>query len=164
MKPSVYIETSVISALVDEREDIVTQAQRLLTEQWWERQASKFGLFYGEAVAIELHSADFPRQKEALALLEKMEFLPVNDEIKGVASIYQDHFLMPQGAIGDAVHLATACFHEMDYLLTWNCRHLANTNKIQHIQAINLRLGLVTPILLTPQMLVAPEENDNEDK
>ena len=112
----------------------------------------------------ELQRAAFPRQKEALAVLRQMEYLPLTDEIKGVAVIYQVHVLMPRGAIGDAVHLATACVYEMDYLLTWNCRHLANTNKIQHIQTINLRLSLVTPVLVTPQMLVASQENNDEEK
>jgi hypothetical protein len=72
---------------------------------------------------------------------------------------YQEHLLMPMGTTGDALHLATASFHEIDYLLTWNCKHLANTNKIRHIRVINMRLGLWTPTLLTPEML---RGEDNE--
>jgi predicted nucleic acid-binding protein len=164
MKPSVYIETSVISALVDERSDPASKSQRLLTQRWWDRESPGFELFYGAAVLVELERSPFPGQKKALAVLEKMEFLPFTDEINGVASVYQKHLLMPQGTYGDAVHLATACIYKMDYLLTWNCRHLANTNKIQHIQTINLRLGLVSPVLLTPEMLVASEENYHEEE
>ena len=163
MKPSVYIETSVISALVDERSHPASKTQRLQTQQWWEQQSPGFELFYGEAVLVELQRTPFPRQKEALAILDNMEFLAINDEIDGVASVYQKHLLMPVGDFGDALHLAIACVNGMDYLLTWNCRHLANTNKIQHIQTINLRLGLVTPMLLTPPMLVASEENRDEE-
>lgn len=145
MKPSVYIESSIISALVDERDNTFSQAQRMLTEEWWQRQSPSFRLFYGEAVEVELQRTFFPRQKEALSLLKHMAFLPMTDDIDGVATIYQKHLLMPQGSLGDAVHLATACINKIDYLLTWNCRHLANTNKIQHIRTINFRLGLCDP-------------------
>lgn len=162
MRPSVYIETSIISALVDEREDIFTQAQRAITEEWWKLQAPAFDLFYGVAVLRELQNEEFPRQKEAIQLLDQLNFLESSDEADGIATIYQSHLVMPQGAFGDAVHLATASIYEMNYLLTWNCRHLANTNKIQHIRTINYRLGLVTPDLLTPQMLVAPKETPDE--
>lgn len=157
MKPSVYIETSVVSAAVDLRDDPITQAQHLITVDWWTRQAPRFDLFYSEAVEIELLRFPFPGQQAALALLKDMTPLPLTPAIDGVAETYRLHLVMPNEPLGDAVHLAVACVHEVDYLLTWNCRHIANTNKIRHIQAINMRLGLLTPTLLTPEMLVAEE-------
>ena len=153
MKPSVYIETSVVSALVDERLDPFTQTQRVRTIDWWQTQRSHFKLYYSSAVLEELTDADFPGQRLAIALLQEMELLPVTSEIIGIAKFYQEHFLMPKGTTGDAVHLAIASFHEIDYLLTWNCKHLANTNKIHHIQVVNMRLGLWSPTLVTPEIL-----------
>ncbi len=64
---------------------------------------------------------------------------------------------MPRNDPADALHLAFACVYEMDYLLTWNCKHLANTEKLRHIQVVNARLGLITPFLLTPPMLKSSE-------
>lgn len=60
---------------------------------------------------------------------------------------------MPSDAQGDAAHLAMASYHGLDYLLTWNCRNLANANKYGHIQKINLKLGLQTPLIITPEQL-----------
>ena len=124
MKPSVYIETSVVSAAVDLREDPITQAQRLITLDWWARQAPHFDLFYSEAVEAELRAGDFPGREAALARLKKMKILPITLEVQGVAETYREHFVMPREAVGDALHLAIACVHEVDYLLTWNCRHM----------------------------------------
>ena len=70
---------------------------------------------------------------------------------------YIEQKLMPAEAGGDAVHLALASMHSMDFLLTWNCRHLANANKIQHMAVLNGRLRLHLPVITTPLTLM-PEE------
>ena len=158
VKRLVYIETSVVSAYDDPRDDPISRAQRIITRQWWDGQGPHFELCYSQAVRAELSRVEFPGQETALALLDKMMLLPITPEVEGVAETYQKHLVMPGGAMGDAVHLAVACVHEVDYLLTWNCRHIANTNKIRHIRVINMRLGLCTPEMLTPEMLVAEEE------
>jgi predicted nucleic acid-binding protein len=157
MRPSVYVETSVVSAYSDSRDDPVSRAQHLLTQQWWQEQSKGFDLHYSQAVVSELMRVRLPGQEEALRLLEGMALLPMTPEVEGAADVYRRHLVMPGGDMGDAVHLAAACVHEVDYLLTWNCRHIANTNKIEHIRVINMRLGLVTPVMLTPEMLVAEE-------
>ena len=157
MKPAVYIETSVVSAYGDPSDHPVSQAQRILTVEWWQQQRSHFVLYYSQAVVAELTRVAFPGRAEALALLDDMSMLPITPAVEGVAEAYQRHLVMPSGEMGDAVHLAVACVHEVDYLLTWKCRHLANTNKIKHIRTINMRLGLCTPELLTPEMLVGEE-------
>ena len=151
------METSVVSAHDDARDDPVSQAQRLMTRQWWRQQRQYFDLYYSQAVPAELTRVEFPGQKSALELLEEMMLLPITPEVEGVAEAYRRHLVMPAGEMGDAVHLAVACVHEVDYLLTWNCRHLANTSKIRHIQVVNMRLGLPTPAILTPEMLVGEE-------
>lgn len=81
-------------------------------------------------------------------------------EPEGLADVveyYLEHRLVPAGEGGDAYHLAMACLTNMDFLLTWNCRHLANANKVQHLTVVNARLGLRVPIITTPLSLV-PEE------
>lgn len=71
---------------------------------------------------------------------------------------YIQEKVMPRSLAGDAHHLASASFYSVDFLLTWNCNHLANANKFRHIQIINARLGLKNPYIVTPQQLVKEQE------
>jgi hypothetical protein len=158
MKPTVYVETSVVSALVDERTDPVSHSQRVLTEEWWRRESRQFELRCSEAVLLELERGEFPGKRKAVALVRGLPWLPITPEVIGLARLYQQHLVMPKGEGGDAVHLAVACEHEVEYLLTWNCRHLANANKLRRIQAINMRQGLLTPAMVTPPMLCGTED------
>jgi hypothetical protein len=67
---------------------------------------------------------------------------------------------MPNNPVGDALHLALASYHKCDFLLTWNCKHLANANKFHHIRRVNTILGLYAPLLVTPLELLGDEAND----
>ena len=84
--------------------------------------------------------------------------LPPVSDIEQIVEFYIANFVMPRSLVGDAVHLAYASFYNIDYLLTWNCNHLANANKRKHIHIINGRLGLSTPELITPLELFSEEE------
>lgn len=75
-----------------------------------------------------------------------------------MAAEYIRRKLMPTGAVGDAAHLAMASVHAIDFVLTWNCKHLANANKFRHIRTVNEQLGLAVPILTTPLALVAEDQ------
>jgi hypothetical protein len=85
--------------------------------------------------------------------MSKFEVLSLNERITKITQEYVDNYVMPRVLEGDARHLAYASFYEMDFLLTWNCNHLANANKKQHIQVINKRLKLSTPEIVTPLTL-----------
>ncbi len=152
-RPSVYVETSVVSAYDDERTDWVTLNQRAITRRWWDEYRDQYDLFSSQAVVEELSRCDFPGRATALRMVDEMVLLPVTEEVAGAASTYMERFVMPKDAMGDALHLALASVHEVDILVTWNCKHLANANKFRHIQTVNLRLGLLTPQMVTPQML-----------
>jgi hypothetical protein len=104
-------------------------------------------------VLLELRQGDWPGQDDAIALVEPLARLRVDDEVVAVARRYVLERLAPADFAGDAVHLAVACVHEVDFLLTWNIRHLANPNKLDHLTVINRRLGLLTPRIATPEML-----------
>jgi hypothetical protein len=153
-KKSVYVETSVLSAYVDERDDIASRFQRRETIHWWRQERDRFVAFCSELVLAELERGFFPGQRRAVTMAKSLLFLPVTDAVVGVGKYYVEHHVMPRSDIGDAYHLALACVHEVDYLLTWNCKHLANASKIERVQTLNLRLGLATPALLTPPMLI----------
>jgi hypothetical protein len=86
-------------------------------------------------------------------LVQPLKRLVIDDEVLAVAKRYVQENLVPEILGGDAMHLAAATVHEMDFLLTWNIRHLANPNKANHLTVINRRLGLITPQIVTPEML-----------
>lgn len=87
-------------------------------------------------------------------MLAGLHLLPLSPEVSGLAEILVREKLMPGPAVaGDAIHVAAATIHMIDYLLTWNAKHLANPNKREHLTAVCLRLGLVPPQIVTPDML-----------
>ncbi len=102
---------------------------------------------------LELREGNWNGKAEALGLVEPIDHLKVDPEVLGVAKRYVDELLVPADLKGEAVHLAVACVHEVDFLLTWNIRHLANPNKLNHLLAIHRRLGLLTLQIVTPEML-----------
>ena len=157
MVESVYLETSVISVLFDHRGDPVCQVQNGQTQAWYQNESAFHDLFASAMVLDELGTGTFDHQDEALSFAQNLRLLPIDDEVLGVARIYMDRFVMPTTNMGDAVHLAVASFHETDYVLTWNCRHLANPNKARQIAELNRRLGLLTPLMVTPPMLCREE-------
>ena len=100
----------------------------------------------------ELDSPAYPsaKREKSLHLLRDLPVLGENTRIDEIIRAYQRHKVMPQSPTGDALHLALASVHGCDFLLTWNCVHLANPNKLDHIRHVNERLGLPMPMLLTP--------------
>jgi hypothetical protein len=149
----VYIETTVPSAYVTNRQDPSSAHRRIITRDWWSQQLNQYECWISDNVEIELSAGEWPGKADALRLIEDLPRLDVNDEVFGVAAKYIDEKLVPAGLAGDAAHLAVACVHEVDFLLSWNIRHLANPNKMDHLTVINRRLGLLTPQIVTPEML-----------
>jgi len=153
MARTVYIETTVPSAFVSLRTDPSSLHRRNITRQWWQQQLGQYDSLLSENVLLELEMGQWPGQDEAIAMVEPLPRLAVDAEVIAVANRYIAERLVPAGLGGDATHLAVACVHELDFLLTWNIRHLANPNKLNHLTLINRRLGLLTPQIVTPEML-----------
>jgi len=158
MDESVYLETSVVSALFDERPDPVCRVQHLQSQQWYEEEQHHYDLSISAIVLDELRAGQYDHQDAAVRFAETLSLFAVDDEVVGVARIYAARLVMPQGNLGDAIHLAIASINEVDYLLTWNCRHLANPNKVRQVAEINRRLGLMVPTIVTPAMLYREEK------
>ena len=154
MKPSVYIETTVPSYYHETRRTREAIVWRQATREWWDKHRLAYSLYTSSYVFAELRQA--PRAKSAATqmLLQGITVLPEPTEFEDVVGYYIQHHLMPGEAKGDAAHLALASLHRMSFLLTWNIRHLANANKIQHMSVLNARLGLPVPIITTPMTLV----------
>ncbi len=150
---NVYIETSIPSFYYEVRQEPEMVARRHWTRQWWERSASRYRLVTSEGVIAELEEGEYETQAEVLALMSSVPRLEVADDIANIIDVYLANHLMPKERLGDALHLALASYHKCDFLLTWNCSHIANANKFEHIRIINTRLGLFVPTLVTPMEL-----------
>ena len=147
-KRSVYLDTSIFSYLIDERENLKSFIE--ITKDWWNTQKEYFKLFISNEVMAELQLGKYPNKKTAINIAESIEILPRTDEIREIAEIYIENFIMPKYYEGDAIHLAYSSLYKIDFLLTWNCKHLANANKKLHIRKINTKLGLFVPEIITP--------------
>jgi hypothetical protein len=155
MKRTVYIETSIPSFYHETRKDAISVAWREVTRSWWDSQRRFYQVVTSDVVRVELEEGKHPYQKDKIALisgLEMLDYVPFIDEI---ADVYIRNKLVPAETGGDAYHLAFASYYAVDFLLTWNCSHLANPNKFGHIRAVNERLRLPTPILCTPEQLLS---------
>nr|VFJ96988.1 MAG: PIN domain-containing protein [Candidatus Kentron sp. LFY]VFJ99754.1 MAG: PIN domain-containing protein [Candidatus Kentron sp. LFY] len=154
MKPSIYIETSIPSFYYEVRTEADNVARRQWTREWWDEHLSGYDAYTSEAVIEELEGGSFPGKVNALELMEELPLLDINEPIIDIVATYISHRVMPNDPAGDALHLAVASFHKCDFLVTWNCRHLANANKFSHIRRINTLLGLFVPALVTPLELL----------
>jgi predicted nucleic acid-binding protein len=154
MKKRVYIETSIPSFYFEIRTEPEMVARRNWTRDWWDNHAHKYELLVSDPVFDELERGVYPNQQEALKLLDDLPLLPVEPEVVEIAKVYIANKTMPRDPTGDALHLALATYYKCDFLLTWNCNHLANANKFDHIERVNAMLGLATPRLLTPLELL----------
>ena len=154
MKSSVYIETSIPSFYYEVRTEPDNVARREWTRQWWNEHLAYYDAYTSEAVIDELEGGMFPDKDDALKLIEHLPLFDINEHIADIVATYISHHSMPKDPVGDALHLAIASFHKCDFLITWNCRHLANANKFGHIRRINTLLGLYVPALVTPLELI----------
>ncbi|MBL8875840.1 MAG: hypothetical protein JNM86_08605 [Phycisphaerae bacterium] len=152
---SVYIETTIPSFYFETRKHPTIVAWHLSTRRWWDVQRAAYRTLTSGYVIDELRVTPGAKAGKMLAMMEDVACPPAPNGIDEVISVYLEHRLMPQDARGDAAHLAFASMVGADYLLTWNCRHLANANKARQIGVLNERLGLRTPILATPDTLFA---------
>jgi predicted nucleic acid-binding protein len=153
-KLRVYVETTIPSFYHDVRmaPDIVVR--REWTRQWWDDAAGRYELVTSPAVLDELAAGPPDRNGPRLSLIRDLPLLPVEPAITEIVEAYVRHKLMPADPGGDALHLALASYHKCDFLVTWNCRHLANANKFGHIRRVNTMLGLFVPAVVTPLELL----------
>ena len=156
MSKLIYIETTIPSFYFNTRKDNANVARQRWTQKWWDESVPKQNVVTSYAVIQELEDSGYPPEKRAkcLAMLQAVPLLAETPEIQPIVRSYIAHKVMPKDPSGDALHLAIASFYACEFLVTWNCIHLANPLKAGHIHRINDRLGLSTPIMTTPMNLL----------
>lgn len=158
MKPRVYVETSILSYLTAlPSRDLVQAAYQQLTVEWWARR-ERFDLFVSEAVLAEVRRGDPAAAARRLGAAEALRVLAATDEARALATALLQAAVMPRRAAIDAAHVAIATVHGLDFLLTWNCTHIANATMRPRIDAVCRDSGFQPPIICTPEELTLPEE------
>lgn len=157
MKKRVYLDTTIPSFLFDQRPEIRNLID--FTVKWWEEESRYFGICTSEETIAELQSGNYPNKNKILDFVSDIQKLEPFAGIIDIVNEYLRNYLMPLELGGDAIHLAYASYYRIDYLLTWNCRHLANANKYQHIRLVNSKMSLFTPEIITPLQLFTEENN-----
>ena len=154
----IYIETTVVSFYFNARPEPEMVARQNWTRRWLDAALlSSNELVTSVAVETELNAGDFPNKSDMIELASRFPLLDINDAVIETVEAYIANRVMPKDPGGDAFHLAAAAFHRCDFLVTWNCRHIANANKFGHIRRVNGILGLGNPALVTPLELLNEE-------
>lgn len=156
MKSKVYIETSVISYLTSRTSrDLVTAARQQLTTEWWESKRNQYVLFVSQPVISEASDGDQKAARKRLSAIKKVPLLDLSDEAVSFAKFLVDEVPFPENAAIDALHIAIACVHEMDYLLTWNFKHIANATIRSKLEILAYSENFKLPVICTPEELLS---------
>ncbi|HEX8131680.1 MAG TPA: type II toxin-antitoxin system VapC family toxin [Pyrinomonadaceae bacterium] len=151
MKQSLYLETSVIGAYLDNGEPF----RRDLTIRWWEHEMSEYRATVSPLVTRELERLPEPHRTAYLKLVAPLEQLEMTDEATILAEGYISRGIFHRKYIADALHVAVASVHKIDYLVTWNFGHLANVRRQARIRLFNTAAGFFVPMIVTPEFLVS---------
>jgi len=152
---SVYLETTFISYLVARSSrDLLVAAHQQTTQDWWADRREAFECYISQVV-IDEASIGVPREVEKrLAVIADLPVLEVTEDAEPLTRAILASGVIPPRAIRDAAHIAVAAVHGVDYLLTWNCRHLANAQIMRRIAVVCDRLGHRMPLICTPEELM----------
>jgi len=150
----VYLDTNLVSYLVARRSrDLLMAARQQLTLNWWEQERNKYELFISEMVLREARLGDPDEVIKRLAALDGLPQLDLTDEVARLADQLLSKGVLPHKAARDAVHIAVATVHRMDFLLTWNFKHIANAHVRKMADRLFRQANYELPVICTPEEL-----------
>ena len=155
MKPKVYIETSIVSYLTARpSNDLRAMANQNTTIEWWESRMPEFDIFISEFVVAESSQGNSVAAERRLTLIANIPELEVTETVRKLGKTLVSEGPIPKGSEIDAYHIAVAAVNGMDYLLTWNCTHIANAVMRSMVEDICRKHGFEPPTICTPQELM----------
>ena len=155
MKESVYVETTIVSYLTAWlSRDLIRAAHQQITQEWWQHRRLDFEIFVSEFVINEASLGDKVAAEKRLEALEGILLLDVNLEVEQLAKSLISNKALPAKSVTDALHISVAAVHGIDYLLSWNCKHIANAEMQKIIGKICQENGYNCPIICTPEELL----------
>ena len=164
MNPTAYIETSVVSYLTARpSRDVVVAAYQEVTREWWRAAAARFHVVASELVVVECQAGDRSAAHARLKALEGVALLDASPDAEDLARHLLDLRAVPREAAADAAHIAIAVTNGVDYLVTWNFRHIANAAMRVRIERTCREAGYEPPVICTPSELMETGHADDRD-
>ena len=162
MKPRVYLETTIPSYLAAwPSRDLVRAAHQQITREWWGQRRGLFDLYISQLVLGECQGGDPTAALDRLKIIEGLPLLEQTMEATQLAQSLLEEVPLPERATVDAMHIAVAAVHGIDFLLTWNCTHIANAALRDRIELVCRTNGFEPPTICTPEELFSAEEFEN---
>lgn len=160
MKRRVYLETSVISYLTARpSKTIIGAAHQQITAAWWEKRFA-YDLLVSEAVLRECAAGDPQAAQKRLEIAKSFPLLLITEEVFQITDALIERGIIPAKAAEDGLHIAIATVHKVDYLLTWNCKHIANPEIQRNISSYLNEIDLFLPFICTPEELLGEDHAD----
>ncbi|MBM4031602.1 MAG: type II toxin-antitoxin system VapC family toxin [Planctomycetes bacterium] len=158
MEPTAYLETSIPSYLAARPSaDLLIAAHQHVTHEWWQDAPRKYELYVSEAVLREIRQGNPESAARRLEYVRRLHVLRVNSEIRRLARLFRQHAGLAENAATDMAHVAYAVYYEADYLVTWNCTHIANREVVRRLTEFNREAGRHMPLIVTPEDLLSPD-------
>jgi predicted nucleic acid-binding protein len=155
----VYIETTIPSFLTSRPSNkLILAGKQALTRQWWERRRGKYDLFISQYVLDEASKGDSEAAERRMNAIRHIEMLEVDNDVILLAEKIMQSGIIPPKADTDALHIAVASRHSIDFLLTWNCTHIANAEILVKINHIVTESGYFLPTICTPDELFGGDD------
>jgi hypothetical protein len=155
MKPRIYVETSIISYLAARpSRDLILAGHQQITHQWWAQRRVDFELFASEAVVNEASAGDADAARRRLEFLGTLPLLDITDDVSSLVGELIRLGPIPPKSVVDAVHVAVSAVYGLEYLLTWNCSHLANAKMRTRINQVCVSSGYRAVVICTPEELM----------
>ena len=155
MKPRLYLETTIPSYLTAwPSRDLIVAAHQQITKEWWRNRRNAFDVYVSQFVLDEAAGGDPDAARERLELLNSLPSLEISDAVLPLASALIQSGMIPTRAARDASHIAISAVHGIDYLMTWNCAHIANATIMKTVQRVCEQNGFSCPIICTPEELL----------
>lgn len=155
MKQKLYLETTIPSYLVSNpSRDIVVAGHQEITRIWWKNRRKDFDIYISQFVIDEISAGDPVQSKKRLDSIASLSQLEITDEVLFLAQDILSIGIIPAKAATDAAHIAIASIHGMDYLMTWNCAHIANAAIFNSVKKVCIENGYLFPTICTPEELL----------
>ena len=155
MKKRIYIETTIVSYLTARpSRDLIQAARQEITREWWDERRAMFDLYISQVVLNEAGEGDVNAARRRLEFVSEIPLLDITDDVIALADALIAEGPLPPKAGDDAFHLALAAVHGMDFLVTWNCKHLANAQLQAAICTLLIGKGYLPPVVCTPDELM----------
>lgn len=155
MKPRLYLETTVPSYLTSRpSRDLIIAGHQQITREWWDQRRPDFQVFISQLVLDEAAAGDPTAAGERLKILQPLPVLDIVPEVTALASGILSSGKIPRKAATDAAHIAIAAVHHMDFLVTWNCLHIANAAILKALASICRAYAYECPVICTPEELL----------